>query len=301
MIKLGETVYRLHPLFVLLMLSSVLTGYFVEMLTLFGVVTIHELGHVACAKAFGWRVRRVQLLPFGGVAEVEESTNVPAKEEIIVACCGPLQNVWMAGFAFLMMRTGWGDTAYWEYFYHSNVLIGAFNLLPALPLDGGKIMMGLLSYGVSYHRALTTSLYVSTGLAGSMVLFAAVSYLGQGIQLNLLVIGIFLFYSNWYALKQLPYQFLRFLINREQRTLRMANAGRKPSPLLVSSQDQPLQVLRQFRREEHHLLYIVGPTGAVLQIRPETSVLRAYLSRIGPPASRYRRPWPIFGRNQKIG
>jgi stage IV sporulation protein FB len=301
LIKFRGTAYRLHPLFVLLMLSSVFTGYFVEMLTLFGVVTIHELGHVAAAKAYGWRVRQVQLLPFGGVAAVDESTNVPAREELVVALCGPLQNAWMAVFAFLMIETGWGDTAYWEYFLEANVMIGLFNMLPVLPLDGGKLLLGLLSYMVSYHRALVCALYSSLLLSIMMVTAAVIRYPSGGIQLNLLVIGVFLFYTNWYGYKHLPYQFLRFLVNRERRSKGMEHSGRLPSPLMVRSDANPLEVLRLFKREQHHLLYIVGDTGQVLQVWPEYRLLRAYLSRIGPPGDSRSRTDRGGTDNKKIG
>lgn len=293
MIKWGGTAYRLHPLFVLLMLSSVLTGYFVEMLTLFGVVTIHELGHVAAAKSFGWRVREVQLLPFGGVAAVDEASNVPAREDFLVALCGPLQNAWMAAFAYAMQMLGWGDGAYWQYFLQANVMIGLFNLLPALPLDGGKMLLCALSYAVSYHKAMTAAFYLSLLVSLMMITAAVIRYPGEGIQFNLLVIGLFLFYSNWFGYKNLPYLFLRFLVSREKRSRELLEVGTLPSPLLVRADTQPMEVFRRFMREKPHLLYIVGRTGAVLRVMPEAKLLQAYLSRMGPAGEDFR------GRNAR--
>jgi stage IV sporulation protein FB len=280
------------------MLSSVLTGYVVEMLTLFGVVTIHELGHVAAAKSFGWRVRQVQLLPFGGVASVDESTNVPARQEWIVALCGPLQNVWMAGISYMLVQAGWGNGEYWKYFLQANILIGSFNLLPLLPLDGGKILLALLCYRISYHRALVSGLSISLGFSVLIILISLVRYPAAGVQLNLLVIGIFLFYTNWYSLRHLHFYFLRFLLNREMRSIRMAEEGRLPSPLFVSSSSPPLQVLRRFMREQYHLLYIIGSSGAVLQVWPEAKLLKAYLSHIGPPDTK-RKGSATFPRGKR--
>lgn len=281
MIKIGGVEYRLHPLFLMLMLFSVLTGYFAEMLTLFGVVTIHELGHVAAARTYGWRIRRVQLLPFGGVAEMDESANVPAKEEMAVALCGPLQNAWMAVFAAFMLEYGPGHAAdYWTYFLQANLMIGLFNLLPVLPLDGGKLLLGALSYLFPYHRVMSVVLYASLLLSLAMVIAALARYAAGGIHLNLLAIGLFLFFSNWYGVKHLHYQFLRFLVNREESCRRMKESGRLPQMLVVPYDQEPVQVLRRLKRERHHLLYIVGRTGQVLQICPEDRLLRAYLSRL---------------------
>lgn len=300
MINWGGTAYRLHPLFVLLMLSSVLTGYFTEMLTLFGVVTIHELGHVAAAKSFGWRVREVQLMPFGGVAAVDESTNVPAKEEFVVALCGPLQNAWMAAFAWGMTQAGWGDPAYWDYFLQANVMIGLFNLLPSLPLDGGKLLQSLLSFLFPYHKILTFMVILSLLISLMLVTASVLRFPAGGVQLNLLVIGIFLFYTNWYGYKHLHFQFLRFLVNREERCRHLLEEGKLPQPLLVRSEDPPMSVFRRFMRETPHLLYITGRTGRIIRILPESKLLQVYLSSLGPPGGigkDLRRP----PRTPKIG
>lgn len=304
MIRIRGVEYRLHPLFLILMLFSVWTGYFAEMLTLFGVVTIHELGHVAAARAYGWRIRQVQLLPFGGVAEMEESANVPAKEEMVVALCGPLQNLWMAAFAALMLRWGPGQSAeYWAYFLQANVMIGLFNLLPVLPLDGGKLVLGALSYLFPYHRVLSAVLHTSLVLSMTIVIAALARYAAGGIHLNLLAIGLFLFFSNWYGVKHLPYQFFRFLVSREASCRRMQQAGLPPQMLVVPYDQEPAQVLRRFKRERHHLLYIVDRAGEVLQVCPEDRLLRAYLSRLsGPPGNRWGRGGGGGrGKGEKIG
>src|SRR5690554_6371805 len=75
---------RIHPLLWFLLAGSAITGYILELIVLFAVVVIHELGHVVAASSFRWRVREIRLLPFGGVAEVEEAGNVPAWQELIV-------------------------------------------------------------------------------------------------------------------------------------------------------------------------------------------------------------------------
>lgn len=63
----------MHPLFVIILLFSALTGYFIELMTLFAIVLVHELGHLFMAHEVGWKVKAVRLLPFGGVVEVEEA------------------------------------------------------------------------------------------------------------------------------------------------------------------------------------------------------------------------------------
>lgn len=86
---------RIHPLFWLIVCSAVWTGYFIEIITLFVLVLIHELGHAAAAGAFGWRVDSIELLPFGGVVKTDEWGTVPSREEMTVALAGPFQHILM--------------------------------------------------------------------------------------------------------------------------------------------------------------------------------------------------------------
>lgn len=76
---------RIHLLFWFVIGLSVVMGLFTEVLSLFIIVCIHEMGHVAVARELGWRVTEVQLLPFGGVATMEEAYATDPLDEIVVA------------------------------------------------------------------------------------------------------------------------------------------------------------------------------------------------------------------------
>lgn len=272
----------MHPLFVLMMVASVLTGYFIELATLFGIVLIHELGHVAVARSFGWRVSQVQLLPFGGVASVDESGNVPAREELIVALAGPFQNVWMAAFALLMGMTSYGDADWWEYFLQANLMIGFFNLMPVLPLDGGKVMQALFSYGMAYQRAMRSTVWISMFISILLVLGALVQVHKGGIQLNLLIIGLFLLSSNWYGHKHLPFQFIRFLMSREKRADARMQEGVIAQPIVVNGGHKLPVILRMFMREKYHLIYVMDADGQIVRVFPEQRLVRTYFQEKNP-------------------
>ena len=84
------TKIRIHPLTWVMFALSVLTARFTELLLMFLVVLCHELGHAFAAQLFGWRIKSVTLLPFGGELDTDEHGNRPWKEELIVLAAGPL-------------------------------------------------------------------------------------------------------------------------------------------------------------------------------------------------------------------
>lgn len=278
MIKCFGTVYRLHPLFILLMILSVITGSFIELFTLFGIVLIHELGHVAAGKSFGWRIPEVRLLPFGGVAITDEGGSVPAREEMLVALAGPLQNVVLAGFGLLMLAAGAGSGEWWVYFIRANLSIAFFNLLPIHPLDGGRVLLCLLSYRLSYHQTLVVVTRISFALSLLLLAASVVPQLSSGINLNLIVLALFLAYSNYYSHRHLPFHFLRFLTGREMSTRRFLQEGANLQRVYVDGGQKLSQVVQLMMRERYHLVYIYGPEGKVARIVPEQALVRAYLS-----------------------
>ncbi|WP_040950125.1 M50 family metallopeptidase [Gorillibacterium massiliense] len=278
MIKVFGTAYRFHPLFILLMLVSIAAGYFIELLTLFAIVLIHELGHVAAARSFGWRVKEVQLLPFGGVAVTEESNGMPAKEEILIALAGPLQNAVMIAIG-LIMKVAIGQNAeWWDYFIKANLLVGGFNLLPVLPLDGGRVTLALLSYSISFHKALLVGTRISFALSLLLAVAAVIPLYSTGIHLNLLAVALFLAASNWFSMKHVSFQFLRFLAGRERRAALFLLKGGAAQPLLVTGRRTMGDIAQMFMREKYHLIYICGEQGSIRRVVTEQSFLRLFFA-----------------------
>ncbi|MDQ0901455.1 M50 family metallopeptidase [Paenibacillus sp. V4I7] len=277
MIKWAGTTYRFHPLFTLIMIGSAITGYFLEAVTLFGIVLVHEMGHLAAANGFGWRVREVQLLPFGGVLVVDELGTAPTREELIVSLAGPLQHVWMILVALLMKWVDVGASSWWDYFIEANLMIGLFNLIPVMPLDGGKVMQSLLGYLLSYHNTILYTAWISMILSLAIIVIAIIQLISGHLPLNILVIGIFLLVSNWYAYRQLPYHFFRFLIGRGNRMSQLLSRGTLAQPIVITRHRTMAETLKLFMREKYHLIYIVGETGRIQAVLPEQQLVSGYL------------------------
>ncbi|MFD2612575.1 M50 family metallopeptidase [Paenibacillus gansuensis] len=275
MINLFGIRYKFHPLFVVMMLLSLVTGLFLELLTLFAIVFIHELGHAAAARAYGWNVTEIMLLPFGGVAAVDDPAGAPAGQDVVVALAGPLQNLLMAGFGLWFGQMGWWSESWTDYFVTANVMIGAFNLLPVLPLDGGRILHTLLGFIFPYHRTLLICAWVSLALGAGLTLLSLGGYGGK-VQLNFFILGLFLVYSNWYGYLHAPYHFLRYMMYRERRSSRMVQRGTSANPIVVRTTNTVSQTAKLFMREKYHLIYVLGEQDQIVRVLPEHVVTRFY-------------------------
>jgi len=277
LIRLFGIPIRIHPLLWVVVTISALTGHFLELLVLFGVILIHELGHTAAASSFNWRMKEIRLLPFGGVLEVEESGSIPAWQEAAVVLAGPAQNALMIVLALLCLRLGIWSDAWSEYFIRVNAMICLFNLLPILPLDGGKLLKIALGLRLPYYQTLHAMFIIS--LLGSTFMIAVSLSIWQtyGIDLNLLMIGIFLFVSNWADYRNLSYIFLRFLMGREARMAEHPDRI-KAKPLIVHAGVTLAQTVKLLRREVFHVIYVCDEQGRIKQVLPELQLIRAFLS-----------------------
>lgn len=277
MIRIFGIDLSLHPLFIIIMLLSVFTGQFLELLTLFTIVFIHELGHVAAALLAGITVRSVQLLPFGGVAVMEDHGRLTAFREIGIALAGPLQNAVMIGLALAAGQAGVGNPEFISYFIHANAMIALFNLLPVLPLDGGKVLQAAFSLLFPYYFTLLWSGRISIA-ASLLVIGYALAPLaaGGGAGLNLLLIGAFLLYSNLTDHRNLPYRFMAFLMNREVQYERHLLSGKEATPI-VAFTAKPLEaILRLFKRNQYHFIEVVNNEGRIVAVLPEQRLISSY-------------------------
>ncbi|MDU0329733.1 M50 family metallopeptidase [Paenibacillus sp. 3LSP] len=279
MIKWRGIAISFHPFFVIIMLMSVLTGHFLELLALFTIVFVHEMGHVFAARMYDIKVLSVQMLPFGGVAVMEDSGNLTAGREIVIALAGPLQNLMLISASLLLHAIGIWDGPFLSYFIQSNLLIALFNLLPILPLDGGKISQALCSLVMPYYATLLWSYRISLLFSVLLVAYSFLPlWLGLGgMQLNLLLIGLFLLYSNLMDYRNIPYRFIRFLVNRDRSFSRHLLNGTLAQPI-VAEKTKPLDhILRLFKREKYHFIYVMNQQGNIVAVVPEQRVISSFL------------------------
>lgn len=267
------------------MLASVFTGHFPELITLFVIVFVHELGHITAARWLGIHVISVQMLPFGGVAHMEDTVQLTAGREMVIALAGPVQNVLLICCSWLLHIAGLWTGPFYDYFIQGNILIALFNLLPVLPLDGGKLLQSLCSVILPFHATLVWSLRVSLLLSGLLIgysLLPAMQPEGT-IQLNLLLVGLFLLYSNYIDYRHIPYRFIRFLISREQSFTEFLLHGGVAQPI-IADMAKPLEhILRLFKRGKYHFVYVMNQSGTIVNIVPEQTVIHSFL-RGGPVA-----------------
>jgi Zn-dependent protease/CBS domain-containing protein len=202
----GGTAVRMHLTFLLLIAwiaamqwthgSAADALYGVTfILVLFACVVLHEFGHIWAARRYGIRTPDVTLLPIGGVASMERMPEKPA-QEIVVALAGPAVNAVIAlvlivalglHFDASQMTVEAFGASFWAQVAVANVVLLVFNLIPAFPMDGGRVLRALLAMWLGFGRATQVAARIGQGLA---VVFAILGFMGNPL---LILIAAFIF------------------------------------------------------------------------------------------------------------
>lgn len=166
-------------------------------LTIFLCVILHELGHALTAQRFKIKTKEISILPIGGVAQLESIPEKP-KEELLVALAGPAVNIVIAAILYPFVTLGReiealgtlsriGPENFLLALMSINLWLALFNLIPAFPMDGGRVLRALLAFRLSHAKA--TAIAASIGQILAMVFV----FLGFFYNPFLIFIGFFIF------------------------------------------------------------------------------------------------------------
>jgi Zn-dependent protease/CBS domain-containing protein len=181
---------RLHFTFVLLLVFLISIGLggkqsgaatAVYILALFASVLLHEIGHVLVARWYGIGTREIVMFPIGGVSRLENQPK--ARQELLIVAAGPLVNLLIAVILLATQRNFVPletlrvptDANLIQRIAMGNLLLGLFNLLPAYPMDGGRILRSVIAFWKSEEEATQIAASAGQFLAVAMGLFGLLS------------------------------------------------------------------------------------------------------------------------------
>ena len=205
--SIGDTAIRIHVTFLLFLVWLWALFYsqggaeaawqgttFIALIFL--CVLLHEFGHVFAARHYGVKTRDVTLWPFGGISSMEHMPEKPS-QELVVAVAGPAVNVaiiallllWLGPRLDLEDLTKIDDpaTSLAVKLLAANIVLVVFNLIPAFPMDGGRVLRALLAFKMSNARATELAAAIGQGFA------VAFGIIGIFYAPMLIVIAIFIF------------------------------------------------------------------------------------------------------------
>lgn len=274
---IGGCQIRVHWLFVAVMLGAALSGFLAVFLLSFALVLLHEGCHAAVASLYGFRAREVELLPFGGVARIDGLFEDNPNAELAIAAAGPACNLILAMAAISLDRFLPLSPDRVRMFIDVNLGMAAINLLPALPLDGGRMLRGILGRRFDVVRVTRGSALFGMVAAGGLVFFFAWGALHAVLNLSVLLMALFLLLSARREFQMAPYMLYRGLTGK---AVGLTGDTALPVRQLMVRQDMRLGTMaHRLVPHFYHIITVVDGGGHPIGTVHEEELVQGILSR----------------------
>lgn len=213
----------------------------------FGCIVLHELGHATTARKYNIITKYITLFPIGGIAQFEKMPESP-KQELLISLAGPAVNVIIALLLYPFIKVqlllqsesmkSFGSTNFLVLLFTVNISLALFNLIPAFPMDGGRVLRALLAFKMKREKATK----VATGIGQVFgVAFFIAGFLYSPI---LIFIGLFIFFSGEYessviqTIKFLHKHTVSDVLMREVPTIENNASIKEAAQMLLNTQNK---------------------------------------------------------------
>jgi stage IV sporulation protein FB len=279
---------RIHVTFVVAGLIMALSGYFWHVVVLAGSILFHEFGHLAAASWMGAEISEIQVWPFGATARLERSWQLTPPAETLVAFMGPFNSGILLGLASALER-GFMETrgislgAEFPLFHlliQANLGLMLINLIPCLPLDGGRILRSQVSLKVGYVESTKSVATFSISCGTAMIVLGLAGFLlarqWQGLWLSGLLIGPLVI---WGSMEERAGVSSSNFMEVMTRTDRLRHRKAIPvQEIMVPGDAKVSEVVTKLRPSKYNVILVAGRHMGVMGKVTETKLLEAYFA-----------------------
>ena len=255
--KIGGVPLKLNPLALPMIALALLLGSGRELAVLSLSVLLHELGHVGLARLMHVRVLELELMPVGGAARLDNVWKLRPGQIVGVALAGPAVNLLIALCCAALPEGPWSALA--AQAARMNLTLCLFNMLPALPLDGGRVLCGLLGRRMSPANAVRVGVRLGMAAACALLAFAAWGMARGRLNLTPVLAALFMALTAPGEVRSAGSAALASLMERREE---LAREQVMPVRLLAVSPDTELSyVLSALQPGQVHLFLRVDERG----------------------------------------
>ncbi len=269
-IRLGSY-FSLNIWFIPVALCALFGGYANMFFTGFAIALLHEFAHVFCALRLGVSVSRITIYPFGVAAQLSSEYIKSSEKEFIISFSGPFLNIIL--FWLCVMLTHYLPYNILSFCIDINIAMAVVNLIPALPLDGGRMLKSILTSQFGIIRAYNFMYRLSRILICSLGVFAIYLFFNSGFNFSLILISAFLFQNLSREEKSISRITLNELLNYSKK-LKSRNTY-KTKVICVTEETLASTLLRHLSYDYFCIVHVADQNSVIIKTLSETQVLSA--------------------------
>ncbi|QUH20496.1 site-2 protease family protein [Alkaliphilus sp. B6464] len=277
--KIFNIEIKISYLIFFILIFSMFFNYFIELLILIIIVLIHELAHCCLCIYYDIEVSEVKLFAFGGVAKFRGDIETDSKREIVIALAGPLSNFILSiTLIFIVNIFNIEMNNIIHFCLVANLTIGTFNLIPTLPLDGGRIIRGIIGYYVGIKKA--TYIVVRLGYIVCILLFGIGIYLTLVYNIEYIffnMLSIYIFVSNRKEKNRIDFIFVKNLVLKKKS---LFSEGIMDAKYVIAMEFIDIKkIFDEFTLEKYHIITVINTKGKVIGSLSESEIIDAIINQ----------------------
>ena len=258
-LEINHTRIRIHPLALIGAIVCISVGQGDAVLSALLALVLHEMAHVLAAKLFHLPVPELEFTPFGGVARIEDISAATPVQQFVVALAGPAIS-WLCCLVCAgLMQMGWVSPGQMEGFLRWNLLLLCFNLIPVLPLDGGRMLQAILTPWLGWQKSMRILSTAGIGvglLMNGLAIWGAVHGVAN---LSLVIAGCYLMYAAHLCRTMAAVQCIHGVISKKmklerEKTLQVEWLG-------VSGATSVRELFRRMSPGKYHRVIVLDEDG----------------------------------------
>ncbi|MBU3160135.1 M50 family metallopeptidase [Clostridium frigoris] len=262
---------KISKLFIPYIILLIVLGFKGELVISFVFVFLHELMHYLTARILGFSGFDIEILPVGAVLKLKNLDEANAKEDLMISLSGPLLNLLLAFIFYILFIIF--KNPYFDLICNSNLAIGIFNLIPAFPLDGGRVLRDILSFNNIYRKANEATIRVSMILGSVFMFIYFVSVSANKGNFNLGLISIFILISSIKEKERIVYLIMGYIIKKKYRFIKRGYVENRS--ISIFCEKSLLYVLGIIDKNKYNLFTILDGNMCVIETLYEEEIIEA--------------------------
>ena len=258
--------------FPLIIISGCLVQYLITLLS----IILHEAAHIITAVSKGGRLTGIKVLPVGVIAEAD-TDNCSRRDLIAVYSSGPAANILLSAAGYILYISA--PLKYDQLFFFSlaNFYLAVFNLIPAIPLDGGRILQEILTGNVGLILAGRYLRYIALLLASFFLLLGIYQFFSGKINFSFFAIGLYIMFLFKKGKMEASLMNIKQLLYRRARLLKK---GFYPARELAALKDVRLSaIIKAMDYDRFHFIYVLDADLKLLRIISENEVIECMMKQ----------------------